>query len=715
MIAKSFMDARVFSPILRQETERFCEALLRCYAIIFFSSSRLFGAILLAATLAAPRFGLFGLAGVFIAYVATRLFGFEQSNVQNGMFLFNSLLVSLALAYLESYQSMGWLTLSVLLLSSSVGTLLVSVAMADIFPRYFALPTLSLPFVAVGFMLFYLFHALSHIPLVPVDPVFLVPVVGNLPDLATGFLQALGAIFFLPNTTVGLMVLAGMTLWSRLAVLYAVTGYLSGILFMQGLGMATQPETLGSIGFNFIFCGLALGGIFLVPSRGSLLMAVLGSWFCAIVAAAARTALNRLGIPPLALPLNLVILGGLYALKCRPRIKHLIETACEPDRPEAYFRWFAVESARFPGASQPHLQSPFFGERTITQGFDGELTHRGQWSDALDYEIVDKAGNKFSHLPLDLEGNHIFGTPVLAPCSGIVVKVVDDVPDNAVGEINTDRNWGNLVIIRNNAGWYVKLCHLQQGSVKNHEGEWVRQGQVIGCCGNSGRSPVPHLHMQAQYSELIGGHTIPFRLAHYFTTTGTGLRYHASGVPGRGHAVSPAGFDPKVAACFEFSEKSKTFRFNGRNETVNFSFNTMGDRILSTGSASLTARIKDQTFYTSDYKGGCDSFLFLIHLGLARVPFVSGDNISWNDQVDLSPLLRPWVVSLLNLAGPFVGYPLAEVEYRLIRSDENSFRIFSSFKYPVPRSLLRPDCPGDIAVSLSSEGINEIRLNACEY
>lgn len=697
-------------PALRREAGLYAEALLRCYSVIFFSRSRLFGAALLLAAFAVPQYGIMGLAGATLAHLAARLFGFDVANIRNGVLLFNSLLASLTLAYLENYQPMGAGLLSLLLVSVSVGTLLVSVSMTDLFPRYFALPALSLPFVGVGFMLFHLFHSFVHIPLVLTPPHCLLPAVENLPDSAAGFFQALGAIFFLPYTSVGLLIGLCLLVWSRWAVICALAGYASGILFMQALGMDTSPAALGWIGFNFVFCGIALGGIFLVPSFGSLLMAALSAGISVLAAAAFKTALGRLGIPPLALPLNLSILGLLYALKCRPGSGRLIEIPYEPDSPEAKFRRHAAANARFPAADQPHLQLPFFGGRTVTQGFRGDITHCDEWREALDFEIVDEYGNMFSHTPLSLDGNFLFGTPVLSPCSGAVVKVVADVPDNAVGESDMGRNWGNLVIIRSAGGWHVKLCHLQQGSVAVAEGAAVEPGQLIGRCGNSGRSPVPHLHLQAQYLGLIGGHTMPFRIARYLTKEPDGLRFRSSGIPGKGDTVFPARFDTRPEAFFRFDEAAREYRMNGRAETVYLSFNADGDRVLTSGAASLTVRLKEQTFYTLDYRGSAESLLFYLHLGLPRMPFVCDDEVFWNDHVDLRPLLRPWAAVLLDLISPLAGYPFARTASRAVQDGCGGVCVKTSCRCPVPRGLLRPGCPETVEVELSGSGIGQITV-----
>jgi urea transporter len=698
----------------KTEVELFFTAILRSYSIIFFSQSRLLGAVLLGATLIAPQFGLLGLAGLIISYAAARMLGFNLTHIRKGVYLFNSLLVSLALAYLNNFQALEVPALCALLVGASVITLFASVFMIDLFFRHYALPALSFPFVWVAFALFFLFYSFTSTPITSEAPRYLLPALGNLPDLVASFLQSLGTIFFLPHTMVGLIVLLCLLVWSRLAVLYAITGYAAGLLFMQSLGMDVVPSSLGFVGFNLIIGAIALGGVFLVPSRSSLLMVVLGSFFCVAIAAAVKTFLLYFGIPPLALPLNLVILLVLYALKCRTKVDHLFCTPFIPQSPEKNFRRFFTDRARFPDILQPHLHLPFFGERTLTQAFHGEITHQGEWGEAFDFEILDDDGHCFVDAPPTLAGSHVFGTPVLSPCNGIVAKVVADVRDNAVGETNTDRNWGNTVIIHDDAGWFVKLCHLKKESIEVVEGARVTRGQIIGRCGNSGRSPVPHLHMQVQYTAKIGDKTSPFRLTQYFTKEANRKRYHTSGVPRQGDIVSPVEFDDRVAACFEFGETQWAYTIDGHTETVECKLNALGDYILSSGSAELSARITDRTFFTLDYQGRCDSILFYIHLGLCRVPFVSDTTAFWKDQLDLRPLLRPGVAIALDLLGPFLGYPLATIESRMVQSGGGQTTIESTIEYRVPRRFLRFQCPEKVITRLSARGIEQIKVQRGE-
>ncbi|HWS00941.1 MAG TPA: M23 family metallopeptidase, partial [Prolixibacteraceae bacterium] len=76
-------------------------------------------------------------------------------------------------------------------------------------------------------------------------------------------------------------------------------------------------------------------------------------------------------------------------------------------------------------------------------------------------------------------------------------------------------NWGNTVILKHTQDIYSKLSHLKCHSVEVKEGDRVKQGQILGKCGNSGRSPYPHLHFQFQHTPYIGSPTMDYPFAHY--------------------------------------------------------------------------------------------------------------------------------------------------------------------------------------------------------
>lgn len=266
-------------------------AVLSSYATIYFSENAVLGALILLSTLAAPRLGLIGLTGLLISLAAAVLLGFERRFLRNGHYLFNSLLISLAVAYIGWTRQLPAPAIGVLLVIASVTALLFTVALSGYMYHHMALPPLSLPFVVVQLGLVYLAFAFST-PFAG-DPPMIVAALPGLPSWLDCFLKSFGAIVFLPHSTLGLAILIGVLCYSRLAILCAVVGYAAGMATLAVLPLSLGVVDPLYVAFNFLFCGMALGGVFFVPSWSSLLLAAFGSAACAIVAAAEITFFAR--------------------------------------------------------------------------------------------------------------------------------------------------------------------------------------------------------------------------------------------------------------------------------------------------------------------------------------------------------------------------------------------------------------------------------------
>ena len=81
------------------------------------------------------------------------------------------------------------------------------------------------------------------------------------------------------------------------------------------------------------------------------------------------------------------------------------------------------------------------------------------------------------------------GTPVVAPADGLVVLA--GPPAFSLE--------GNLVIIHHGMGLNSAFLHLAQSNVR--EGQAVRQGQLIGTVGATGRATGPHLHWSMKWND----------------------------------------------------------------------------------------------------------------------------------------------------------------------------------------------------------------------
>ena len=100
-----------------------------------------------------------------------------------------------------------------------------------------------------------------------------------------------------------------------------------------------------------------------------------------------------------------------------------------------------------------------------------------------------------------------YGAPVLAAAPGVVVEVVDGLPDQqlvgtvAPGLPLADYG-GNSVIEDIGGGRYIGYAHFVPGSIPAwvRKGARLRPGDLIGHVGNSGNSTAPHLHFQVMDS-----------------------------------------------------------------------------------------------------------------------------------------------------------------------------------------------------------------------
>lgn len=83
------------------------------------------------------------------------------------------------------------------------------------------------------------------------------------------------------------------------------------------------------------------------------------------------------------------------------------------------------------------------------------------------------------------------GVPIVAAAAGKVVE-----------KRYEPLGFGNFVVIRHRYGFYTKYAHMEQVYV--HEGDQVKQGQVIGRMGSTGLSTGPHLHFEIRLgSEVV--------------------------------------------------------------------------------------------------------------------------------------------------------------------------------------------------------------------
>lgn len=491
-------------------------ALGRAYGSFFLLPGRTANALLVGATLVDPLTGLGGAVGGLGALGCRRLF--ELQNRSDDLDLVNGCLLGLLLTASYSLESRSLL---LLLLCGPLASLLTRLLGPVLESR--GLPLLCLPFALGGWLMMALAGTLY---LVPAQPSPWQEQLLSPAPLAT-FLQSLGGIYLAPYKLAGLLVLLALALCSRYLALLTLLGFAASELVLWWLAVPAGITHVVA-GTGAVLSCMILGGLLAVPSFSSATMATLAAAATSLLYLALVGPLARLGVPPLAWPFVLVTWAGMLGLAGHRRLSW----QNRPSLPEEAIEREALARARGCGRDVS-LAAPFRGEWVVYQGFDGPHTHRGPWRYAVDF-IQCRQGRSFADRGERLSDYYCFGQPVLAPLAGTVVSCQNEVADNLPGEVNVEERFGNHVLLALSSDRYLLLAHLQQGSLLVTPGQVVQAGEVIGRCGNSGRSPQPHLHLHLQRGFELGSATLPFQ----FSGVMLEQRYSLRAVPQEGQKVA---------------------------------------------------------------------------------------------------------------------------------------------------------------------------------
>ncbi len=600
------------------------KAVFRGYANVFFMPEAGSGIVVLGVTLLCPEMALAGAVAVAASYGFARMIGMEKLFLESGHYTYNPLLVGLSLGYLFKITA----TAVFLIASAGVITFLATVFMAGIFLTYLRLPVMSLPFVAVSSIVYIASIQYASLPGLMYAARDSMACDVRLPFWLAGFFKAFGAVLFVPSILAGIALSVVVVRHSRILFFLALLGYYVGAA-ARTLMLGSAAQGFGDVNnFNFIFIAMALGGIFLIPSITSYLLAVISVATAAVLTDAITGLWHYYGIPAFTLPFNVVTLGAASALNAA-RHPLVPGTAC--NTPEETLRVASVSRLRF-GGQKRTLHLPFAGRWTVWQAFDGQWTHKGSWRYAYDFVITDEHGLTHGGGGVRLEDYHCWKKPVLAPVPGRVAQVVDDLPDSPIGLANATDNWGNAVVIEDARGFFVEISHFASQSIRVKKGDWVEAGTVLGLCGNSGYSPQPHIHVQVQAAGTIGAPSLPFSFVSYIHDG----EFKSNSLPGEQCAVEPLYRDKRLDSITNFmldEEMRYAVLRNGRQvDTLPLTVKmaTDGTFYFASPRGQLYFGKHEGAFYMYRVTGA-DPWLPLFFQALPRMPLAYREKLVWSD------------------------------------------------------------------------------------
>ena len=615
--------------------KNFTKATLLSYSQIFFSYSQILGLLLLILTFFSPWIGFVGLSAVILSNLLSYLFNYSKEDIEKGYLGFNSLLIGMEIAYFFEPS----LATMVLLFTIVISTIFLTIVMNYIFYMYFGVPSLTLPFVFMSIVLYlatYNYTGLTPRGAIPFNNIDLL---SSWP-LIEMYFNSLSIIFFQNKVEVGILIALIMFFYSPTMLFLTIISFFSGLSFYSLMGGSLVGVENAFVGFNFIFAGLAVGGIFFVSSVSSYVLVVFTVLITALVSSAIQTFVIFYGMPVFALPFNLVIFMVLIAFKQRGVDKYPKMVDFVPGKPEDNLNFYLKNIKRFGSAHiNKNLVLPVKGTWIISQGADGKETHKDRWRWALDLQKLNYDNKVFDNKGDILTDYPTYKENVYSPVAGTIVLIENGIHDNKVGEVNLEYNWGNYIIINAGFGVYIKLAHLLKGSIKVYINQQVKIGDELGKIGNSGRSSYPHLHLQAQSMPMVGSDTIVFSFANYILHDDTGGVVKIKTLPKTNDIIENIEKNETIDSIFNlYINRELNFKYNDTVENIKVDIDFYGRRFMeSKNGAKLYFSKTEEYFYFLDFEGSKNSVLYKLYTIFPLIPLQYKENLKWAENLFFSP------------------------------------------------------------------------------
>jgi urea transporter/murein DD-endopeptidase MepM/ murein hydrolase activator NlpD len=662
---------------VKKQTLLFIQALLNSYSIVFFSQDNVLAVLLLAVSFFDPLAGCAGLFAACFSLGLLKLSGHRADTIQSGLYSFNSILLGIGFGSFYHFNAAFCLWLVV----ATVLMVMLTVSLTSILAKR-GLPALSLPFVIVFWMVLLAANGYAQLHLLPKESYLLneLSAAENtnhyqlftalnaipLPFYVKLFFRAVSAILFQDSVFAGLVISVGVFIHSRISFSLLVLGFTSACLLNSMAHI--YPDGLGHyhLGVNFMMASMALSGFFTVPSLRSYLLGIAIIPLAYLLTGAFTVLLDAWHLPILSLPFCIIVIGILYFLNLRQQPGKLQLVAYQNYSPEANLYQFLNGQERLHNLNYLNLSLPFMGSWTVSQGYEGGITHKAEWGQALDFVITDEDGQTFK-LPGEVPADfYCYNKPVLACADGLVETIVNHIDDNPIGVINVLENWGNTIVIKHAPGLYSKVSHLKQGSVKVMPGDLVKRGDILALCGNSGRSPEPHLHFQMQATPYVGSKTIAYPFAYYLQHTAIGPAFFRFQIPADGDSLSNIDLSSTLRQAFSFQPGYVAKVASGNlTETWEVFTDTLNQTyIYEHQSGDIAYFINNDTaFYFTAFYGGRASLLYHFQLAAFKVIFSTDAAVKAHDVFPVDIAGSKAGLWLHDLVSPF---------YRFIRRNYQS-------------------------------------------
>ena len=659
---------------MKNSISAFIKAIVNTYAILFFSQNKILGVVLLLVSFLNPAAGISGLCCVLFSLALTISLGYRRETIQAGIYSFNNLLLGIAFGtfYHINLYYIIWLTFASLLLV--MVTIILEVRLMKL-----GLPILSIPFILCLWLVLLGAQNIFKGILQPGHNYLLQQIYSgsagvtdfhnylavHLPWYLSLFFRSVSAILFQDNIITGMLISTGLLIHSRIAFCLYIIGFAAACGFNALTHIYPYGINYYYLGANFMMTSAAVGSFITIPSVRSYLWAVLCIPIVFILINALAALLAMYNLPLLSLPFCVVSITLQYFLLLRKNPGKLQLVTVQHYSPERNLYQFINQQGRLNDLKYFRFHLPFMGSWTVSQGYDGAITHKTDWAEALDFVVEDEEKHTFKYPGTLPEHFYSYNKPVLACGDGVIANVADNIDDNNIGESNPLENWGNTVVIKHLDGLYSKVSHLKKGSVKVKPGDFVKQGDQLGLCGNSGRSPEPHLHFQLQTTPNIDAKTIAYPFGLYLNRNEGQDLLKSFETPSEGEVIASVNINGSIKKAFDFqpgfTAKLKT---EDKEDTIEAYTDELSQSYLyskETGAIAYFINNGSMLYFTSFY-GDDRSLLYYFYLAAYKIIFCSEEGLVIEDEYPAHLCDNKLQLVLQDIVAPF--YRLLRLNYQ---------------------------------------------------
>lgn len=705
---------------------------INSYSQIFFSNNLAFGILLFLVSFFDIWSGLGGLLAVIASNSFAYALGFDRVKIKKGTYAYNGLLTGLGVGlYFQPSIELFSIILAISLL-----ILFLNVSLEAWLGKY-TLPFLSIPFLIGIWIIDLSGSSFLNVWLSDRSIYFVNSIYGlggkNLVDIYNWwneipfiyslkvYFLSLGAIFFQYNVFAGIIISIGILIYSRIALSLSLLGFYTAYFFYSFVGADISELSYTYIGFNFILTSMSLGGFFLVPNKHSYLWTVLILPLVVLLTLATMELFAKFNLSIYALPFNMIVIIFLYSIKLRlPKSSGLKEVIIQHYSPEKNLYFYNNAKRRFGELQYIPLSLPVTGMWNISQGHNGEHTHRGEWQHAWDFVIRDRKGLEYKNDGDYPEDYYCYDKNVLAAADGYVKEVINSISDNIIGDMDLVNNWGNTIIIKHVDYLYTKSSHLKEGSIVVKAGDFVRKGQIIAKVGNTGRSPYPHLHFQVQATPYIGSKTLDYPLARYISQESDGqYKLHLFEKPVQDQKIGSIESNSLLKNALHFipgQQLKFEVNTNGKIEQHQWEIgaDTYNNAYIYCATTNSYAYFysDDNLLYFKNYVGDKKAALFHLYLALFKIQTGFYKDLVIEDQIPANQIFGKMRLFFQDFVAPFYMYLHANYSLKTISIDDELMPSEIKLESQIENFVFKQKLESwKYSITINNQGIKSIVLD----